>query len=587
MRPAHIILLLCMLVTIMGAGVILARRPRGLPTDARSALPALPDLATQPTELRERLLRAHARALNSADPLEAFAEMGRLFHANGYSAEAEACWQLLAAEEPGNARWTYFLADLRRLASDNPGMAALLARTVERAPDYSPAWLHFADLKFKTGETAEAERGYRKRLELVPGDPYARLGLVRVALQQGRRDEARRQVEQLVADSPLFSPGQNLYAEILAADGDTARAALARVAGRDAGRFRAAEDPWLDELADWCFDYERLCIRGTVDNQTKHGDRGKAAFERAIQVRPGALPAYELLGNLYLELNDAEQARATYERGLERAPDAKPSAGLYVNLGRAYRLMKQPAEAVRVCRAGLARVGEAYELYDALGTALLELGEHEAALAALRVASDRNPTAAAAHYNLAVALIGMKRLDEAVAALHRSIAAQPTFPQALALLAQIEIDSGRWLGALKYLQPLYESHPGLPEAREKMTYYYLHAGIEAEKAKDTAAAEKHYRAGLAIEPDRAELHVRLGVLCLLQRRFADAIAPLEAHHRLQPDDSRGALYLGQAYAAVGRRAEARNILEKGVELAERAGNAATAQHCRDTLRRLP
>jgi glutamate formiminotransferase/formiminotetrahydrofolate cyclodeaminase len=53
-----------------------------------------------------------------------------------------------------------------------------------------------------------------------------------------------------------------------------------------------------------------------------------------------------------------------------------------------------------------------------------------------------------------------------------------------------------------------------------MAYYYLHAGIQAEKAKDLSGAEKHYQAALAIEPERAEVHARLGALCLIQRRFA-------------------------------------------------------------------
>ncbi len=199
----------------------------------------------------------------------------------------------------------------------------------------------------------------------------------------------------------------------------------------------------------------------------------------------------------------------------------------------------------------------------------------------------RNPGDANANYQLAVALLAARRLDEAVDALHRSFAAQPTFPSTLALLAQIEIDSGRWQSAVRYLEPLYESHPELPEAREKMVVGYLRAGLEAQEGRDFAAAEKHYRAGLVIDGNNAELLMRLGTLCLIRSRFADAVGPLEAYHRLQPDNAQSALFLGQAYAAAGRRDEARRVLARGVQLAERSREAATAARCRKVLEQLP
>jgi predicted Zn-dependent protease len=120
-----------------------------------------------------------------------------------------------------------------------------------------------------------------------------------------------------------------------------------------------------------------------------------------------------------------------------------------------------------------------------------------------------------------------------------------------------------------------------------MVFCYQRAGAEAEQSRDFAGAEKYYRAGLAIEREHAGLQAQLGALLLIQRRFADAVAPLEVYHRLQPENPQSALFLGQAYVAVGRRAEARRILVEGVQLAEHAGNAATAQRCREILRQVP
>ena len=111
-------------------------------------------------------------------------------------------------------------------------------------------------------------------------------------------------------------------------------------------------------------------------------------------------------------------------------------------------------------------------------------------------------------------------------------------------------------------------------------------GMDAEKKNDFVAAERHYRNGLAIIQNHAELQFRLGTLCLIQGHFAEAVAPLEAYHRLQPDNPQSSLFLGQAYAATGRRDEARRILTEGAQLAERNGNTTTAQHCREILQQL-
>ncbi len=584
-RPAALAGVILLLVALGALLLPIWRRHEAL-GHVRAGLPASPDTRTLPAMLVERLAQAKLQANTGATTLQGAAELGRLYHASGFPREAGICWELLLAAQPNEARWSYYLADLRRVASDYTGMAELLARTTELAPTYSPAWLQLADLQFKTGQTADAARSYQQRLALLPGDPYARLGLARVALQEGQRAQARGLIELLVKETPGFSPGHNLYAEILAADGAAQDVDRQRWLGRETGRFRAADDPWLDELGAWCFNYEQLCIRGTVEFQTKHGDRGKAYFERAIQLQPDALTAYSLLGALHLEQNDSAKAQEVLEAGLQRVGNTKPAVMYYVDLSRAYRELKQPVEAVRVARQGLAVLGRQYELYDALGVSLGDSGDSQGAVEALQTAVAQNPNDTNANYNLAFALLKTRKLAEAVEALQRSLVLKPTFPNSLALLAQIEIDSGRWEGSARYLQPLYESHPEMPEARRLMAYWQLRAGMAAEEQQDTASAERHYREGVAIDRNHPDLQMRLGTLCLIQGRFADAVNPLEAYRRLQPDNAQGALFLGQAYAVVGRRDDARRTLTEGAALAERSGNVTAAQHCREILEQL-
>lgn len=553
-----------------------------------AAIPSAPDLAGKPAALIDRLHAATARARSFGGAAAGLADLGRLYQENGYSTRAARCWRALRTAQPGNARWPYYLADLARAEGDYSEMVADLELTVQLDPRYAPAWLQLGEYQLKTGKLDAATRSFQKRLDLLPGDPYARLWLARVAQQQHDPARARQFVEALVHDNPEISSGHNLYAEILAAAGDQAAAERQRWLGRETIRFREADDPWLDELKPFCYDFEQLCIWGTIEYQTQRGDAAKRYFSRAIEIRPDDPVAYEYLATVYLKLNDAAKARDILEEGLAKSRHSqhKPTPMFYINLSHAYRLLKEPAKAVQAARDGLAQDGDEFELYDALGMALGDLGKHDEAVTALEAAVHRSPYDANANYNLALALLSVNRGPEAIEALQRSLVKQPTYPNSLLLLGRMALAAKNWTGAAKSLHPLYESHPEMPEARAAMAELDLGLGEAAEARGDKPEAEKQYRAGLAIDPNRAELQVRLGLLCLLQNRFADAVEPFENYHRLQPKNAQSCLFLGQTYLMVGRVDDARRLLTEGIKTAELTGQTKTASDCREILQSL-
>jgi len=559
-----------------------------LPARVQAGLPAVPaDLAKKPAELGRRIAAAEALTHNRTRALDGAADLGRLYHANGYLREAEACWRLLRAEQPREARWCYYLADLRRTAGDDAAVATLLAETVRLAPDYATAWLQLADFEFKTGRTDAAEAHYGRRLDLVPSDPYARLGLARVALQRGKRGDARQLIEQIVHDTPDFSTAHNLYAEMLAADGQAEEAFRQRNLGREAGRFREADDPWIEELHGWCYDPKRLALLGTTAYQTRRGDRGVTFLQRAVQLAPDDPAGYESLGILYLQLGKPAEAQPAFERGLRLPDRGHDHVMLAVNLAESLRLQQHSEDALRVVREALADAPFAYELHSELGAVLVDLRRIEESVQAYREAVALAPDDADSNFSLGSNLLALGQREEAIRYLKRSLTLQPTYPKALILLGHLALDAGQLEEARRYWQPLYDSHPEQPTARHVLALYHLRAGEAAGAKKDFASAEQHYREGLVIDPDHAEIEASLGVLCLMQGRPADALIPFEAYHRLRPKDAQSSLFLGQVYAQLGRVAEARKILAEGEELAERSGNHVTAGHCREILEHLP
>jgi tetratricopeptide (TPR) repeat protein len=579
-------LLACLaVIAVLSTAGVIAWRMHMLANRVHATLPTRPDLAGKPAMLGGLLTQAEQKAGSSSTRIDGMIELGRLYHANGFTTEAEACWRFARSEEPDEARWSYYLADLSRARSEYAGMTAFLEETLARAADYAPARLQLANLQFKSGELEQAERNYRLRLEGLPQDPYARLGLARVALQRGQTDEAKALLELLMKNTPHFSSGHNLYAELLAMAGDTAGASKHRWLGRETLRYREPEDPWLDELLMWCYDYDRLCVLGTIEFQTEQHDRAQEYFQRAIRVQPARPDAYELLAGVYLKKNDAVRARDLLEQALPQLTEKK-LLGVFTTLSLAYRSLKEPTEAARIARLGLEHAGQQPELLDALGLALAESGRHEEAAEAWRAALVKNPGDANTNYNLAKSYLALRRLDDALDALDRSLTLQPSFLPTLLLRGEIEIEAGHLDLAEKYLRPAFESHPEEPQARRLLANWHLRSGNAAESKSDPDAAERHYREGLTLDENHAELLVRLGLFYLAHARASEAIGPLGAYHTSQPQNAPGCLFLGQAYTATNQRDKAREILSIGVQLAERSGNTKTANECRRLLSQL-
>lgn len=549
----------------------------------RAILPLMPDVASWPAALGTALREAEQKAISSRQSLEGVTDLGRLYYANSFNKEAAACWLILHAKQPREARWAYYLADLRRTAGDDAGMVSLLEQTATLAPDYAPAWLKLAEWEFKTGRLDAAERDYRRRLALRPADPYARLGLARVALQRDRREEGKQMIEEIVCDVPTFSPAHNLYAEMLAADGNAAGAKRQRFLSRLVGRFREAEDTWLEELRAWCYDSSQLAVWASIDDMTKHGDRGVALLERAIALAPDDARGYAELGRIYLHLGDAAKALSILEQGLALRD---PPSNLYAGLSEAHRALNQPEKALEAADRGLALMPEAADLETARGIALEAAGRLDEAVEEYRLVLKQTPNLCELNYDLGNALLRLGRREEAYEYLNRALELEPTFPRALIVLGESELEAGRLEEAARYVRPLYEYYPGSVSARRLMTRWCLQSGVAAARAGESVAAEQRLREGLAINPDMPELRARLGLLYGQQGRLAEALDQFEAYHRLRATEPMASLFLGQAYARLGRKDDARRLFAEGDQLAQQAGDNATRAVCADELRRL-
>lgn len=524
--------------------------------------------------------------MSRATALKGLAELGRLYHANGFFPAATSCWELLRREQPDEPRWAYLLGDSRRAAGDYERMETNLREVVRLAPGYAPAWLRLAGHLLKTGRADEAAEAFRRRLQFVPGDPYARLGLARVALQDGDAVAARAWLAGLVQDHPQFTPAHNLMAEMLDEAGDGPGAERHRRLGRLGPAYVEAADPWLDELTDSCCDVERLRTLASVQFHGRVGDRGVGLMRRAVGLEPDNGVLLAALGDLYIKLGDAGRARESLERALHAFRGAKPPIMVFVNLSHSYRQLGQLELARGAAQRGLALHPDAFELNDELGIVYGELGYKTEAVESFTRAVRLEPGDANANCNLALALLRDGRPGEAREALERSLRRQPTFPQALAMLAQLNLQEGHFPEAESCARALSTCEPGHPAARQVLGACRLAAALRAEQRGATDEAEKAYRDGIAVDASNALLHRGLGVLLLLQGKAAESIPSLSMFQQLQPDLAEAALLLGEAQARAGNLEQARSLLRQSAAQARRSGDPAVTGQAEALLEQL-
>lgn len=536
-------------------------------------LPARPALAGRSEVLVKLVQDAEANAVASPRDAERLAALGRIYHANGFFREARACWETLRARQPQEAKWVYYLADLSRTTADPIGLRAGLEETLKRAPDYSPAWLELGELRFKSGQLTEAGQAYGERLRLTPGDPYASLGLARVALAQDRRDEGKKRVRELVERVPQFPSSHNVLAEILAQEGDRIGAANQRWFGMIAGRFRAAADPWMEEMRPVCCDVDQLLIWGAIDLQTKTGDRGQGAFERAILVEPKNPQGYENLGLYFMESGDIPGAIATLEKG-STLPHASELVFSY--LGDAYLAAQQPDKALAVAERGTVVMPTSARCRNLRGQAYAAMNRPDDAMAAYREAMTLSPSMVDPVANLGLALLRAGRRDEAIAKLREALALQPGYTKALSALANLALDAGDLPGAAQLIFPFFQQFPGGNTARALMARYYLFTALAAAQRHEAAAVEKACADGLALVPESPELNGYLGIHFLQAGRVEDGQRWLEKSYQLQPADPRVALALAEVYLQKKQFLDAKRVLEATGAEAKRRNDAAVA-----------
>jgi protein O-GlcNAc transferase len=329
----------------------------------------------------------------------------------------------------------------------------------------------------QAGQLPEAEKIYRRALELQPDQPDALHLLGVLAIQAGCHDVATELIGRAVRLNAA-NPGYH------------ANLALAL---QHQGRFDEALANFDRALALKPDYAEAFHHRGRLLEQRGRFDDALDSYQRAVALNPALAEAWLDCGNVCAALGRHEEALAAYHHALDVNPDL---AGAWVGRGNVLCGLERHDEALGcyamalACDSTLAsawlgrgnalsaqkRLGDALAAYDSAlaldpdmagawlgrGNVLRELSRADDAIAAYDAALRRDPELAEAYLGRGNVLSELKRDEEALAAYQMAIAVRPDFAEAWLGRGNVLREARRFIEALAAYDRALQLKPQLP-----------------------------------------------------------------------------------------------------------------------------
>lgn len=530
-------------------------------------------------EREAEAVEAYRRAIELEPRPPAYNGLGDVYTALGRYDEAVAAYEQALALNP-NYPWPYHnLGLLHEHRGDYAAAIPFYQQALERHQrdkDKAVTWDNLGNVYAAQGESDEAMAAYRWASVLNPtyAPPWHGLGDVYSAL--GRDDEAIKAYRQAIALDPAAAWPYNNLALVYERRGEYQQAI---------GLYREALERHEDDTAR-AVTWRNL---GDVYVALSRPDEAIAAYLRASQLDPQDPRPHHSLGEVYRALGRTDEAIAAYNRAVALDPAYAPA---HTGLGHIYTQTGRPAEAIAAYRRVIELTPESPAAYNNLGFLYAQQGDTESAIVAFRQALERqqrDQDKAVSWHNLGRVYEAVGNDAEAIAAYQQANQLHPAYPWPYHNLGLLYQRQGNYEAALAAFRQAADRHSD----NEAKAAAWNEVGDVQRALEQPAEALQAYRRATELDPTLALPWNSLGDLHRAEGRIAEAEAAYRRANQLDPtlpwpyhnlglieagrshfeaaiplyqqalerhtvDEDRAESwdYLGQAYAALDRFAEA-------------------------------
>ncbi len=355
-------------------------------------------------------------------------------------------------------------------------------------------------------------------------------------LRQGLVDEAKKEIQEVLALNPSSVEGYNLLGIIYSGEKDYANAleSFQRALNLDPNSTRTRNN------------------LGNLYVAQEKPDLAEKEFRKILRIDPANRDGNYNLGLVLMARGSAAEAIPHFQR-------VRPAnVATRFNLIRAYLQAGRKAEGLKLARELSAQSKDDVQLHFTLGVLLASEKQHPAAQLEMEKANALQPETFEILFNLGQAYLRSGEYAKAEQVLNRALKLKPDSPETLYLMARVYSDQTRAVDALDLLVRAHKLAPENTDiifllARVSMSQNYFEDAIPL------------LESGLKIAPKRADLHAALGESYFMSGKAEKAIEEFKALIELDPS-ARSYAFLGLSYRHLGRFDEARKYFQAGLKL---------------------
>jgi len=470
-----------------------------------------------------------------------------------------------------------------RLPEARDGLEAALAV----APDFLPAQVLAGAVYVRLKDHVRAQQHLGLVLARVPAQPLTRRLLAFSQLASGEPARALQTLEPMLDEGVSDKATLTLAGQIHLANGDFARASeylekasagdpddavartrlgVSRLIGGDATRAFSDLEA-ASELEGNTGQAETALILAHL--RRGEFDQALAAQQQLEQKQPDNPQTYNLKGGVLMAKKDVAGARAAFEKALELKPDLLAAA---INLVRIDLSEKRPEDARKRLERFISNNPRSVDGHLVLADLLARSGaKAEDVQAVLERAVSASPAAVAPKVALARHHLTTKDNKKALTLAQEIASANPNDPLAIGTLARVQAAVGDHQQAISSFNKLVSLQP-------KATRPLVELSDVQRLVKDRAGAEQSLRRALSLKADQIDAQQRLISLMVEDRRIEDAVEVARTVQKQRPDEVTGFVFEGDIHLTAGKPGDAVPALRKALDKSPEAGNIAVKLH---------
>jgi tetratricopeptide (TPR) repeat protein len=430
--------------------------------------------------------------------LEAKVKLAELDLASGKQEEAERQVQEVLKENPRSSDGLVLSGRMALARRDGKDAVQAFRTVLHDQPELATVHFLLGQAYLLTGENNLAKESFEHAVALYPGQVDARRSLAALESKNGRHQQARARLVDLLKQRPddLAALDMLMMLDLVTKNWTEAERTLNRlhtvangsvVAFIAEGRLREAQQQFDKASAA----YERAMTLAPNDPDTLlslvkldiaqgHADRARTRLETLLATQPDHLFGHGLLGEVLALTGHPQEADAQFRAASRVNPKW---IAPWLNCGELWLAQKQSDQAIEVIQAGLKVNPGSEELHMLLASAYSAQGQFDQAITEYDVALRLNPRNVLAANNMAVLLVDYKgdpqNLQKAFA-LSRDFENEAPHPLFLDTLGWVRFKMGQQEDALRLMKHAVAKSPEVPTLNYHLGMAFYQSGKRAE-----------------------------------------------------------------------------------------------------------